>query len=217
MSSRIFLIGNGASLQKTPLDLLENEVTMGVNKIGAIFKPNYYVKIDFSQFDGNEWKDEVSPMLDRPCLLWDVFRDGEPREGEPFSDSIPYGMGDHPNVTWVSRCEHHGNKGYEGKWHDPFCTAHNSIVTMTQWAVQLGFDEIFLVGCDGEFTDGITDHFMPYYKKIDSGYVERNNKCVRMAHKLIKRSSPVPVYNATIGGSLEVHPRVDIYEILKGK
>lgn len=216
MSSRIFLIGNGASLQKTPLDLLRNEVTMGVNKIGAIFKPSFYVKIDYSQFDGNEWKDEVFPMLDRPCLLWDVFRDGEPRNGEPFSDSIPEGMGDHPNVTWVSRCEHHGNKGYEGEWHDPFCTAHNSIVTMAQWAVNLGFEEIYLVGCDGTFTDGITDHFMPYYKTVDSGYLERNNKCVRMAHELIKRSCPIPVYNATLGGCIENHPRVDIFEILKG-
>lgn len=215
MSSRIFLIGNGASLLKTPLELLENEVTMGVNKIGAIFKPTYYVKIDYSQFDGNEWKDEI--MIDRPCLLWDMFRDGEQREGEPFSDSIPIGMGDHPNVTWVSRCEHHGNKGYEGKWHDPFCTAHNSIVTMAQWAVKLGFEKIYLIGCDGEFTDGVNDHFMPYYKNIDSGYVSRNKKCVQLAHELIKRSCPVPVVNCTVGGVLDVWERADLKEVLNGE
>ena len=58
--SRIFLIGNGASLKETPLDLLKGEATMGVNKIGKIFSPTYYVKVDYSQFDGNEWKDEVT-------------------------------------------------------------------------------------------------------------------------------------------------------------
>ena len=210
--SRIFILGNGYSLNKTPLDKLKNEATMGVNKIGRIFKPTYYVKVDFSQFDGNEWKDEL--LLDRPCLLWSVFRDGVKEDGQPFSDSIPEGMGDHPNVTWVERCEHHGNSNYEGNWHEPFCTAHNSISLMVQWAVKLGYDEIYLLGCDGEFTDGVTDHFMPYYKSVDRDYVERNNKCVRRAHELIKRSCKIPVYNATIGGSVEAYPRVSLDSII---
>lgn len=214
--SRVWLLGNGASLKETPLELLKNEYTIGVNKIGAIYDPTHYVKIDFSQFDGNEWKDEIEPMLGRPCLLWDVFRDGVSIPGEPFYDSIPFGLGNFPNVTWVSRCEHHGNKGYKGEWHEPFCTAHNSIVTMAQWAVKLGFDEIYLVGCDGNFTNGKDDHFMPYYETVDTGYVERNNRCFQLAHELIKRSCPVPIYNATIGGYLEVHPRADFYEIVKG-
>lgn len=213
--SRIFILGNGSSLNKTPLRLLENEKTMGVNKIGKIFSPSYYVKIDYSQFDGDNWKDEVLPMLDRPCLLWDVFRDGVQEYGKPFYDSIPEGIGEQINATWVSRCEHHGNKGYQGRWHEPFCTANNSIVTMVQWAEKLGYDEIYLVGCDGEFTDGVTDHFMPYYKSVDSGYAERNNSCINNAHKIIKESCSAPIYNATIGGSIEVYPRVNIYELLK--
>lgn len=186
---------------------------MGVNKIGRIFKPSYYVKIDYSEFDGKEWKDEVMPMLDVPCLLWDAFKDGAK---DSYKESIPDGIGEQPNATWVTRCEHHGNKNYLGNWHDPFCTAHNSIVTMTQWAVKLGFDEIYLVGCDGVFTDGITDHFMPYHKKIDSSYKERNDRCVRLAHEMIERSCSIPVYNATIGGFIENYPRVDLQHILKG-
>lgn len=216
MLSRVFIIGNGASLNETPLELLKNEYTIGVNKIGAIFDPTHYVKIDFSQFDGNEWKNEVEPMLGRPCLLWDVFRDGVSVPGEPFHDSIPFGLGDFPNVTWVSRCEHHGNKGYEGLWHEPFCTAHNSIVPMVQWAVKLGFKKIYLVGCDGEFTDGIHDHFMPYYKSVDSGYIDRNNRCVKMAHELIKRSCPIPVVDCTVGGKLNIWERADLTDVLNG-
>jgi hypothetical protein len=214
--SRIFILGNGASLKDTPLELLKNEVTMGVNKIASIFDPTYYVKIDYSAWEKDHWMYEVFPQVvaGKPCLLWDVFRDGVQKDGAPFSDNIPKGIGDYPNVTWVSRCKHHGRKGYDGIWHDPFCTAWNSMVPMAQWAERLGFDKIYLVGCDGVFTDGITDHFMPYYDEVDLNYVSRNNECVQKAHEMIARSCKAEVYNATIGGIIENYPRVDLKEVL---
>jgi len=131
-----------------------------------------------------------------PCLLWDWF-------GVVA-----------PNVRSIPRCNHHGvpdgHKRETKGWHEPFCTAYNSISVMAQWAVKLGFEEIYLVGCDLDFTNGKDDHFTDYYKKIDSGYVERNNRFARAAHELIKTSCPIPVYNATVGGSLELYPRIDI-------
>lgn len=190
---------------------------MGVNKIGSLFQPDYYVKIDFSPFDGrDQWKREVLPMVERgiPCLLWDVFRDGVSNPVAAFGDWIPEGIGDQPNVTWVQRCEHHsipdGHKNCATAWHDPFCTAYNSISIMAQWAVRLGFNEIVLVGCDLNFTNGKDDHFMDYYTKVDSQYVERNNRNTLAAHRLIQASCPVPVYNATIGGVLELYPRIEL-------
>jgi len=33
-------------------------------------------------------------------------------------------------------------------------------------------------------------------------------------HTVAKRSSPVPIYNATIGGNLEVYPRVNMLDVL---
>lgn len=196
MSGRIYLLGNGKSLlDSLPID----GVTMGVNKIGAIYKPDYYVKVDYSPW-GGAWEEEVEPFVGRvPCLLWDSFRDGNQSFGIK-------GMGDVENITWVSRCEHHGaNKGHRSgaaRWHDPFCTAYNSIAIMAQWAVKLGFEEIVLVGCDLNFTDGKDDHFMPYYDKVDSGYQERNNKNALWAHELIRESCQIPVYNATPNSNL---------------
>jgi hypothetical protein len=214
---RIYLIGNGKSLQRTPLE--KCRPAMGVNKIGAIFQPDYYVKVDYSPFnqDADEWLEEVVPMVKSgtPCLLWDVFRDGVKDPNAAFGDWIPKGIGDHPNVTWVSRCNHHEYPPYlRAEWHEPFCTAYNSISVMAQWAVKLGFEEAVLVGCDLGFTDGISDHFAPYYKQVDGNYRERNNKYTLAAHEMILRNCPIPVYNATIGGDLEIHKRVDIHEVL---
>ena len=219
--SRIFLIGNGASLNQTPLYLLKNEQTMGVNKIGALYNPTYYVKIDYSAWEKDEWKNEVTPQVDsgKPCLLWDVFRDGVKNPDAPFGDNIPIGIGDYPNVTWVTRCEHHGNKNnkdYDGIWHNPFCTAWNSIVLMVQWAEKLGFDQIYLLGCDGNFTNGIDDHFMPYYSEVDLNYTTRNNECVKRAHEMISRNVKAKIYNATVGGVVENYPRVNLAEVLNG-
>ena len=221
MSSRIWLIGNGASLKETPKHLLENEITMGVNKGHQWLMPDYYVKVDLSIFNGeNTWKDEIIPMVNAgiPCLLWDRFRESvkNPRDG--FYQWIPEGIGDYENVTWVKHCDHRnyppGHKSSAKQWHEPFCTAYNSISIMAQWAVKLGFEEIYLVGCDLIFTDGVTDHFMPYYSRVDSEYIERNQMMALAAHQFIKDNCPIPVYNATIGGFLEVHERVDIREVL---
>jgi len=196
---------------------------MGVNKIREWMTPNYYVKVDLSVFDGeNTWREEVLPMVSAgiPCLLWDAFRDGIRNPADGFHQWISEGIGEHPNVTWVERCEHHhyppGHKGAAREWHEPFCTAYNSISVMAQWAVKLGFEEIDLVGCDLGFTNGgVDDHFMRYYDRVDTNYVERNESHARAAHALIKKCCPVPVYNATIGGALDLYPRMDLTKVMQ--
>lgn len=195
-----WLVGNGPSM---PASLhLVSGFSIGVNKIAGIktWRPTHYVKVDYSPFDGESWKDEILPFIetDTPCLLWDAFRDGDNDFG------ISDGLGDRSNVTWIARCKHHGepptSKYRATEWHEPFCTAYNSLNIMAQWAVKLGATEIHLIGCDGKFTNGKDDHFMPYYEYVDAGYVERNNSHVLAAHQLIKANCPVPVYDHTPNG-----------------
>lgn len=214
---RAFLIGNGPSLRETPLHLISHELSIGCNKIAKIFphttwRPSHYLKMDHSPFDQDSYRDQIYPMVGSHMLLWDAFRDGDK------SQEIE-GLGDLPYTQWVKRCKHHAYIFPHDKasqtWHLPtFCTGINSINLMAQWAVSLGADEIYLVGCDGNFTDGKNDHFMEnYYQTVDSGYEERNNLQLSYAHTIIKRSCPVPVYNATIGGNIEIYPRVDLRKL----
>lgn len=196
---------------------------MAVNRIHKIYdktswRPTHYVKTDFSTFDGGEWRSEVMQHIERgeKCLLWDYLRDGPP-ERSAFREYISDGLGELSNVTYVPRCEVHTNR-IPQSWHLPeICTSPNSISVMAQWAVLLGYTEIYLVGCDGQFSTPDKDHFdTNYYAAVDDDYERRNNEMVLGAHRLIKESCPVPVYNATVGGVLEMYPRVKLEDVVNG-
>lgn len=215
--NRIFLVGNGASLKKTNLDSLIGKPSMGVNKIHKIYgktlwRPSHYVKVDYSPFDDEPWQNEVLPHVERreQCLLWHAFHGGITSVSEQYE--IKGGIGDLPNVLYVPHCKH-SDEG-TGEWHD-HCTGLNSILTMANWAVLLGFTEIVLVGCDGKYSDPRKDHFIPgYYKKVDAGYVERNNRMTQKAHDLLAAKCPIPILDATIGGSLTQHRKVVLEELV---
>lgn len=197
---RHFLIGNGHSILDTPLDLLKGEVTWGINR--PPIKTTYYVCLDVSDKD-HDWQRAVD-MDCKKVFLWDGFK------GQFFGN----------NIEWLTRCiksMHHyyaadnTDKRAES-WHLPdICTAFGSMYPAMQLAVMNGATEIYLVGCD-LFT-GKNDHYDGNYPEF-ADWKERN-LIENHLHTVSRRSCPVPVYNATVGGNLEVYPRVDIHKILK--
>jgi hypothetical protein len=219
--AKIFLVGNGASLKQTNLDLLIDKPSMAVNKIHLFYKktkwrPTHYVKVDYSVFDPkhpDDWREEILQHVTggETCLLWDAFHSGADKNDGNY-EWIPDGIGDWRNVTYIPRCEHHYY--LTGEWHD-YCTGLNSIVTMANWAYLLGFTEIVLVGCDGKFTDPKKDHMVAsYYKKVDGEYVKRNNDLIQKAHDLLAAKCPIPIWDATVGGHLTQHRKVILEELV---
>ena len=212
--ARIFLVGNGYSLKHTNLDLLIGHDSMAVNKIHKIYpftnwRPTHFVKVDFSAFDPDGWKEEILAHVTNgeQCLLWDAFRAGADWKDGNF-EFIYDGIGDFPNIRYIPRCDHHYL--LTGEWHN-LCTGLNSILTMALWAVELGYQEIVLVGCDGKYTTPPEDHFTDdYYKTWDGDYATRNNTNIAAAHELIKQHCPVPVLDATVGGSLTTYKKVKL-------
>jgi hypothetical protein len=95
-----------------------------------------------------------------------------------------------------------------------------TIMATLQIAVYMGFNPIYLVGCDLGFVDQndlkddknhfSSDYFVP--NKKASMY----NHNMLEAHKFMKRifdERGIKVYNATIGGQLEIYERVDYENI----
>lgn len=221
---RHWIIANGSSLNKTPLELLKNEVTWGMNRIHLHYpktswRPTYYLMVDWNQQNPhNYWYDCINAHRDIPKWLWRGFRDGDRR----FPDLEP--IGEVENTNWIERCKkHHYYMGDNHmkraeSWHLPeICTAFSGIGAVMQLAYLNGATEIYLVGADlyvgGDYSKNF---FTPDYANDPRDRSEIDNINMTQVHRVASRSCPVPIYNATIGGSLEVHKRVDFYEVLNG-
>lgn len=221
---RHWVIGNGNSLNETPLHLLKGETTWAMNRIhlhypNTTFRPSYYFMCDWNQQNPhNYWRECIRAHADTPKWLWDGFRDGH----KFFPDLEP--MGDVSNTTWIPRCEkHHYYMGDNHMkraeaWHLPdICTAFSGIGAVMQLAYLNGATEIYLLGCDlykgGDYSQNF---FTPDYANDPRDRSDIDNVNMTQVHRVAKRSSPIPIYNATIGGLLEVHERRDMLKVLDG-
>lgn len=230
--SRVFIIGSGPSLAKTPVDDLIGEDVFVMNKANHLWKhfgwklkPKYYFKLDYNYYDREIWKEQVYWAADhcQKLFLWEQFRTGY-KVGHSNYETMPDGVGNLPgvNVEWISKCKHtayqSGNWKATQSWHLPtLCTAFGSINPIMQICA-MEYDEIYLLGCDLGYTgDSNKNHAYPGYDTDPRDKSEQDQRNMSNIHAIARRCSPVPIYNATIGGSLETYPRVDIFELLKGR
>lgn len=221
---RHWVIGNGRSLQWTPLAALKDEVTWAMNRIHLYypktsFRPTYFFMVDFNQQNPrNYWHDCIRAHWDTPKFLWDGFRDGH----KLFPEIEP--IGEVPHTTWIPRCEKHhyyAGDNYRKRaesWHLPtICTAFSGIGAVMQLAVLNGATEIYLLGCDLYEPGDYSQNFVvPDYAQDSRDRSEIDNINMIQVHRVAKRSSPVPIYNCTLGGKLEVYPRRSMMEVLYG-
>lgn len=162
---RIFLIGNGPSLQETPLKLLENEYTIGMNKINKIYsetswRPSFYFNgwlPEYIEANKNSRKDTY--IQDNIDLGIPVFLSEE-------SKTI---FGKQNNIYYcnIHRLKTDGNNKVHDRdlsevadmaveefypfWSDSVHDVlyeYNAMYAVAQLAVYMGFDELYFVGCD---------------------------------------------------------------------
>lgn len=222
---RGFVIGNGPSLNDTPLDLLRDENTIGINRLYLAeldWDPTFWLAVDIG--DHKEWPWEDLLTHDSHFIM-DEHMHSMMLEHTNRLDRL--------NITWISRCVHESDHD-EWKWHLPYpCWRGGAASIGLQLAVLQGWNPIYLVGCDlyeyrGPGPD--INHFHPEYSEYKirkstgkevvppENWEHLNNRLVR-AHQMCKESMQamgVTVYNATVGGKLEVYPRADIRQVLSG-
>lgn len=189
------------------------------------WRPTYYMRIDHTANDNESWRQDVMRAAGacEQVFLWERFKDGYP-EKHSLHFEIPYGVGELDNAVWLKHCKHNGymydNIKAAQSWHLPdICTAYGGISVMCQIASIMGYDEIYLLGCDlGYVPDYTLNHAAGSYSTfgINGDKAKFDNENMLAMHKFIKRSCPIPVYNATMGGALEVYPRVKLEDVLNG-
>jgi hypothetical protein len=211
--SRAFIVGNGPSLNDTPLDLLIGETSFGVNRIAGIYprtnwRPTHYVRAEEAStlYDPTIYQSDMEIHRDLGCEIWsnEMFI----RESDGIRSSGQWRQ--------IRACAHYtmhfDNPDCPASYHLPrLCTFGSSVSVAIQIALGIqNIDTVYLVGCDMGYREGKVNHF-------DENYTEgvgelRNARYTELdilaAHMIAARSFPGRIFNATVGGSLEVYPRV---------
>jgi len=204
---RCFIIGMGPSLNNTDFSLIKDEILFGVNNLYSglkrfNIKPQYWCVADSYVFN-NHYK----PILDLDTTLFLTEK-----AGKMFLDNKQFYMKYSRNNPIVLR-----PLGYMGIWNkvgtDLTIGAYGGMVIYSclQIAYYLGFEEIYLLGCDCTLSKGV--HFDgSTYKK--GGVDEWSDKFkLYEVFKDAFEDNGRKIYNSTVGGKLEVFERRKLEEI----
>jgi len=229
---RAFLIGNGPSLNKTPLHLLKDEFTMCFNRFDLMFerlgwRPTMYMCVD------DRVAEDIASRINEvvPLVSYAFFPDIHP-SGVDFRRFIE----DVRNIFWLSL-----KGGEQAVFHDdlPACGLGGTVTRAgLQVLAFMGFSPIFLVGVDMDYRDHATavthekwhltstrnddpNHFDPRYFGAGAKYHQPRLHdsylpFLQRAKEHLDRKG-VKVLNAGIDGSLEIFPRVDFRSLFNFK
>ena len=220
---RIFILGNGPSLNQMPLYLLKNEYTMCFNRFPLMYervnwKPNFYaVTDDLLLRDMGEEINKTTEDVD-----YSFFPDLH-----PSNLNVKKVIKQRKNVMWL-----HVDKP-EFSDHLPACGINKTVVNAgIQIAAWMGFSEIYLLGVDMTFGDqkikkgnsrdwqsqgDDPNHFDPRY--FNAGRKYHNPMVGEMLEKFelcreFFEPRGVKIYNAGYGGKLEAFERKDFDSLL---
>lgn len=183
---RVFLIGNGPSLNETPLSKLSDEYTFAVNKINKLYdetdwRPSFYLNtiggdvsenIDCAKenakhgavtFVDEEYKHQFSSYSN-------VFKINP--EGVTHK-LVSYQKNELENIELSTLLEYWSDDIFECVY------SFNSIYIMMQIINYLGFNKVYLLGCDLNY--GKSDSHLIFDDGLDPiKYVQHNNKTKKM-------------------------------------
>lgn len=227
---RCVIIGNGPSLNKCDLSLLKNEYTFGVNGIfykthNSGFRPSFYMVEDGHVIDDNlseinnyEIKYKFFPSLYREKII-------SSDSNYFFSADLGFYRSNHP---------HYESPRFSKEFSETAYCGQSVTYLNMQLAYYLGFTEVYLIGMDFSYqirksdekrgqtlisNEDDVNHFHPDYfgkgKKWHDPKVHNVKKCYEYAKEVFLNSNR-NIYNASVGGKLEVFPRVN-YDDVFGK
>jgi len=214
---RAFIIGNGPSLNLCDITKLRNETTFGVNSIflnSHQLRPSYYVVED------------VYVAEDRAVQI-----NSYDPQVKIFGNYLKYCLSGSPNTIWLNvlfRYDNYPNFPHFSENAARYVWVGGTVTYIClQLAYYMGFDHIYLIGFDHNYQIPSSaektgnkilskasdpNHFHPDY--FGKGFrwhdpkVERMEKAYQKAKKVFEADGR-KIYNATVGGKLEVFERVD--------
>jgi hypothetical protein len=230
---RCFLMGNGPSLNKMDLTLFRNEFIWGSNKCYLLFdridwRPKFYVGVDTRVIP--DIRDDIY-ALERGLTETQFFF--------PSFFRVNGVLRSASNVYWFNQLPQNPTILPFGVFSNDVSShvVSSSTVTiaMMQLAVYFGFSPIYLIGCDTTYSVPKTvqagkkeyelvstqnddpNHFSKNYFGVGSKWHDPHPERMIEHYQQSKEACDqlgVQVFNATVGGNLEVFPRVNYLDIV---
>lgn len=172
---RIFIVGNGPSLEHTPLSLLQDEYSIAMNRIDNLFnktswRPTYYLQANNPPYGGARIR-RISSINERGITSFVGHGSKQQLKGKlqnpELCEFININHERSMNVIDVL------SEAKEGRYHSFWSTDieeqvylwETSLYVATQIASYMGFDEFYFVGCD----------LYPVFKPLPFTLFERGN------------------------------------------
>lgn len=224
---RCFIIGNGPSLNKLDLEKLRDEVSFGVNAIYTNynrmgFYPTYYVVED--TFVAEDRASEINNYKESTKFFGNFLTYCLKKDNRTILLNVIMKFEEYPGFP------HFSTNAARCVW-----VAGTVTYLCMQLAYYMGFSEVYLIGFDhsyaipnGALIDGTNitstsddpNHFSPDYfgkgKRWHDPKVDRMEKAYRKA-KMYFEADGRRIYNATVGGKLEVFDRIDYASLFNKK
>ncbi len=210
---RCFVIGNGPSLKNTDMTFLKNEITFGMNRVYLAFA---------------EWKFQTSFLVSINDLVIKQSREdfrnlSIPKFFSWRSRNLLFSEGEPDENTHFLYTTYTGPK-FSNQLKSRFWEGATVTYVCLQLAYCMGFREVYLIGVDHNFeTRGKANqtvissgddpnHFSPEY--FGKGFrwqlpdLETSERAYRLADNHYRHDNR-QILDATLGGKLEVFPKVE--------
>ncbi len=216
---RCFIVGSGPSLTVEQLEAVKNEDCFGANRIYKMFektswRPKYYViqdrydetkgvyeKLDVEYFFVSDFYWKEHGMKNPNAVCYHINRALKQTSDLPYSDDVSQFVQAASTVTF----------------------------TMIQLATYMGYKEIYLIGMDHTYANVTNDKGVIIQRNNVRSHAfedEKPNEVVaniaymedayRTARQYCEKHG-IKIYNATIGGALEIFERKDFWNVIEGE
>jgi len=211
---RCFIVATGPSLNKTDLNLIKNEIIFGVNtlykgldKFGM--NCNYYVISDRTVCDRFS-KDILD--LDTNLILCYLSARGFLREKSKYKTKKPFVIKGGGSIIRSKTFPKDISK-------QVYAGGSTVIIICLQLAYYMGFKEVYLIGCDCDYSneahfDGKKAGILTENRLKEEQHWERVFSAYRICKKVFEEDGR-KIYNSTVGGKLEIFERKNLEKLME--
>ena len=216
---RCFIIGNGPSLNKMDLSLLQHEVTFGLNRIYLLFPKmgfctTYYVAVNRLVIEQCATEIEQLPMP--KFISWHA------------KNAIPFT----PDMIFIRDTYYGPPLGFSKQPAIRIWEGATVTYVAMQIAFYLGFSKMVLIGVDHNFatqgkphstvtsTGGDPNHFDLNYFGTGFRWQLPDLETSELAYRLAKyhfEQDEREILDATVGGKLQVFKKVNYYSLFESE